>query len=339
MSTPLAAPTATDHALADLVLVRMILPSKKPVGPTVVRRDLSKLLGTDLAAGAFNDLRTELAAAGWLSSGNRNTFTVTPAGRARALEFLGVAELPSRVNWTAVVAKHLFPKAAGLSADEAAKLNDGDKLAALVLKRKYDLPAGTGSTVSQALEAIVCKRLGFARETTLNGLLSAVLSDLVGSERLTKETLTKQVPLFETGLTAATADAGRRKLVRDWLEGVRPAPQPRREEGTPAPEPFDLAAFAATVQALAAKSPPEHRFHDNKVFISALWRATQDEPSFPRLGLPEFKHRLVEANAQDLLHLSRADLVSAMDPQLLAESETRYLNAAFHFVLVAGDHP
>jgi hypothetical protein len=339
VSTPLAAPTATDNALADLVLVRMILPSKKPVGPLVVRRDLGKLLGTDLPTAAFNDLRTELAAAGFLSSGNRNTFTVTDAGRARALEFLGVAELPSRVNWSTVIAKYLFPRAAGLSADASAKLNDGDKLAALVLKRKYDLPADTGSTVSQALEAIVCKRLAFAHETTLNGLLTAVLSDLVGSERLTKETLTKQVPLFETGLTAVTADAARRKLVRDWLGGItrplRSTPLPER----PAPEPFDLAAFAATVRALAAKSPPDHRFHDNKVFISALWRATQDEPSFPRLGLPEFKHRLVDANAQNLLHLSRADLVSAMDPHLLAESETLYLNAAFHFVLVDGDHP
>ena len=90
---------------------------------------------------------------------------------------------------------------------------------------------------------------------------------------------------------------------------------------------------------LAAKSPSEDRFHDNKVFIAALWRATQEEPSFPRLALAEFKQRLVEANSQNLLHLSRADLVQAMDPQLVAESETGYLNAAFHFVLVEGDLP
>ena len=45
-----------------------------------------------------------------------------------------------------------------------------------------------------------------------------------------------------------------------------------------------------------------------------------------------FKQRLVEANSKGLLRLSRADLVSAMDPELVAESETRYLNARFHFV-------
>ena len=39
----------------------------------------------------------------------------------------------------------------------------------------------------------------------------------MGSEHLSKEKLVKQLPLFETGLTAATADAARRKVVRDWL--------------------------------------------------------------------------------------------------------------------------
>jgi hypothetical protein len=66
---------------------------------------------------------------------------------------------------------------------------------------------------------------------------------------------------------------------------------------------------------------------------------TQDEPSFPRLSLPEFKQRLIEANSQGLLHLSRADLVSAMDPQLVAESEAPHLNATFHFVLLEEDRP
>ena len=126
-------------------------------------------------------------------------------------------------------------------------------------------------------------------------------------------------------------------MVRDWLGGAPTADAPQPE--SPPAEPFDLPAFAATVRALAASSPPEDRFHDNKVFIAALWRATQREPNFPRLSLPEFKQRLVEANSQNLLHLSRADLVQAMDPQLVADSETVYLNATFHFVLLEGDRP
>ena len=64
------------------------------------------------------------------------------------------------------IAKYLFPKAAGLSASAAAKLDNGDKLAALLLKRKYRLASGAGSTINQVLEAVVCKELGVPEETT-----------------------------------------------------------------------------------------------------------------------------------------------------------------------------
>ncbi len=337
MTTAIAA--QPDTAVANLVLVRMALPSKKPVAPSLVRKDVGKLVNADFSAAAFDELRNALAAEGFLAKGKRNTFALTDAGRERALRFLGVDELPARMNWSIVIAKHLFPRAAGFSADAAAKLDSGDKLAAFALKRKYDLAAGAGSTVNQVLEAVVCKQLGFSDETTLDGLLCAVLSRLMGSERLTKEQLIRQLPLFETGLAADKADAIRCKVVRDWL-GAATIPSQPVEQPEPRPaEPFDLPVFAATVRALGAGSPPQDRFHDNKVFIAALWRASQREPNFPRLSLAEFKQRLVEANSHNLLHLSRADLVQAMDPQLVADSETEYLNATFHFVLLEGDHP
>ena len=337
MTTGLATSPATETAIADLVLVRMSLPSKKPVGASAVRKDLGKLLGSELPAAAFDELRRELASAGFLNQGKRNTFTLTDAGRERALRFLGIAELPPRMNWLTIIAKFLFSRAAGLSPDAADKLDNGDKLAAFLLKRKYGLAPGRLHG-QPSTGGLVCKQLGFAGETTLEGLLCAVLSRVTGSEGLKKEQLVKQLPLFETGLTATKADAVRCKVVRDWLGGA--APQRPRPAPEPIPvEPFDLAAFAATVRALGHKSPPEDRFHDNKVFIAAIWRATEQEPSFPRLSLSEFKQRLVEANSQNLLHLSRADLVSAMDPHLVAESETVHLNATFHFVLLEGDHP
>jgi hypothetical protein len=304
-----------------------------------VRKDVCKLLNADFSTTEFEELRNELASAGFLARGKRDTYALTDAGRERALRLLGVAELPSRTKWSTVIARYLFPQAAGLSADAASRLDSWDQLAAFLLKRKYGLAPGAGSTVNQVLEALVCKQLGFADETTLAGLLCAVISRLIGSERLSREKLLKQLPLFETGLTAAKAEVVRRKAVRDWLEGAPATPRPpHRPEPLP-PEPFDLPTFAATVRALAATSPPEDRFHDNKVFIAALWRTSQREPNFPRLSLPEFKQRLVEANSHDLLHLSRADLVQAMDPQLVADSETPYLNATFHFVLLEGDRP
>ena len=132
-----------------------------------MREDVGKLLDSGLSAAEFDDLRSELASAGFLTKGKRNSYALTDAGRERSLHFLGIAEFPSRTNWSTVIAKYLFPKAAGLSANAAAKLDNGDKLAAFILKRKYGLSAGAGSTINQVLEAVVCKELGFPDETTL----------------------------------------------------------------------------------------------------------------------------------------------------------------------------
>jgi hypothetical protein len=332
LTTTLAAPPT--HGVADLLLVRMALPNATPKS---VREDIGKLLNEGLSPAVFEELRSELTAAGFLTRGKRGTFALTDRGRERGLQFLGQPELPPGTTWSTVISKYLFPKAAGLSDNAAAKLDKADKLAPFFLKRKYGLGIGTGSTLNQVAEAIVCKELGFTEETTLQGLLCAVLSRLLGSERLPKEKLVKQLPLVKTGLTTASVEAMRRKLVQDWMDGATKRVAPLAP--VPSPEPFDLPAFAATVKALAAHSPPEDRFHGNKVFIAALWRASQREPSFQHISLPAFKQRLVEANAQHLLHLSRADFVQAMDPHLVAESETVYLNATFHFVLLEGDRP
>ncbi len=329
MTTATAA-TATVPTLADLVLVRMALPSNTPKR---VRDDVGKLFEQGFREDTFDEVRNELAAAGHLTKGKRNTFAVTDAGRAEVLHILDVPELPPKTNWANVVAKYLLPRATGLSAEAAARLKTADGLAAFYLAGKYDLGRRAGGSVDKVLEAVACRELGFPEETTLAGLLEAVLNKLIGSDRrLTRKELKAQLPLFETGFSGPKlkADEIRQRLVRDWL-----ADRPRDEDPRQV-EAFDLPAFAATVLALARVSPPAERFHDNKAFIAPLWRAGQREPNFPRLSLDEFKQRLLEANAAGLLHLSRADLVQAMDPRLVAESETAYLNATFHFVLLEG---
>ncbi len=84
----------------------------------------------------------------------------------------------------------------------------------------------------------------------------------------------------------------------------------------------------------AARVCPTGRFGDNKVFIAHVWRAVQSDPGFATMDLPAFKERLAEANNARLLDLSRADLVQAMDPEDVRESEVHYLNATFHFVRI-----
>ncbi|HEY0189663.1 MAG TPA: hypothetical protein VGC42_00980 [Kofleriaceae bacterium] len=75
------------------------------------------------------------------------------------------------------------------------------------------------------------------------------------------------------------------------------------------------------------------RFGGEKVFISALWHEVIRHRGLTDLSLGDFKRWLVDANRDQLIDLVRADLVGAMDPQLVAESEIEDLGATFHFVI------
>lgn len=88
------------------------------------------------------------------------------------------------------------------------------------------------------------------------------------------------------------------------------------------------AAFAARVRALLPRVGGAGRFGPRKVFICALWRAMAGAG---RIDL--FKQRLVDCNREGLLALARADLVGAMDPELVRESEIHWRGAEFHFVV------
>ena len=98
------------------------------------------------------------------------------------------------------------------------------------------------------------------------------------------------------------------------------------------PQPaFDLESFAREVLSTAAACRTG-RFGDDKVFVSHVQQAYAERPGSRIREMDAFKRRLVEAHRADLLTLVRADLVEAMDPRDVAASETRYMNATFHFI-------
>jgi hypothetical protein len=98
--------------------------------------------------------------------------------------------------------------------------------------------------------------------------------------------------------------------------------------------------FADVVHRLAVNSPAADKFHDNKVFIEPLWRASQRDESFPMMSLEHFKSMLVKSNAAGLLHLSRADMVSHMDPETVGKSKIEIGGgqATFNFVRIPEPH-
>ena len=296
-------PTTAPSALAgDLVLARLLPAVKRLPGLTKVRNDVARFYRERPSDDRWQETIDELVGAGLITA---KPLGLTDAGRARALDFLGVSELPPRSTWGTIQAKFLLPKALGLTAaseKRRKRIEKADGLAALLLRWRYNLAVPADAS----LVAVVCALLG--KRGGIAALRSLVL------ER--------------------------------WADGEAPRPaagpqlEPRPTAPPDAPElaEFDLPAFARTVRA-AARDCPTGRFGDNKVFIAHVWRRLRDEPGLPPMDLPAFKRRLTEANNAGLLTLSRADLVEVMDPADVRESETRYLNAEFHFVLLEKEQP
>src|SRR5690606_22206608 len=113
--------------------------------------------------------------------------------------------------------------------------------------------------------------------------------------------------------------------------GARAEPRPSTIGATAAAPAIDLPAFARRLPAAAERTTTGH-FGDNKVFISHVWRTLRSDPDLNGMSMEDFKRRLGEANNARLLDLSRADLVQAMDPQDIRESEVAYYGATYHFV-------
>jgi hypothetical protein len=116
----------------------------------------------------------------------------------------------------------------------------------------------------------------------------------------------------------------REALVRMWLAGRAVSEAP-----TSAPEPRSLVADAQA----AANAARAGVFGERKVFISSVWEALRAMPAWASLELDELKAGLVAAHRGGELVLARADLVAAMDPALVAASETRTDGATFHFIV------
>jgi len=94
----------------------------------------------------------------------------------------------------------------------------------------------------------------------------------------------------------------------------------------------DLERWASLILEAAGATP--HKFGPDKAFIAGVLdqlvvRLQPDDPDALRA---EVRRLLPELNRHDLVALSRADLVSAMDPDLVERSAIRYLNAEFHLV-------
>lgn len=307
----------------DLVLVRLATPRKAPYR----RSELPKLLGRYLEHGASAaEVRgileasvERLLAAGHLAP----PITVTPDGRRRAEAAMG-GPIPAR--WATVEARGLVLAALGRPGDKklAARVADAQGLQAVLLSKAHALDAPATPTLAQALDALVWQGLGVANggPLTLEKLrVWALDRSLKGTARGGSRQLARRAAAVATGARGGDPAALRRAVVGRWLTEEAGAHAPAQEE--------------ALVDAVrrAVRDPATPRYSPRDAYIAGVYDALAAHPARRGLSLADFKARLVEAHRAGLLHLARADLVAAMDPELVARSETHYLNATFHFIV------
>lgn len=150
----------------------------------------------------------------------------------------------------------------------------------------------------------------------------------------TKKTSTKKTSTKKTSTSLASVEARLDRLEREVFGTVSAAREPLgARRGAPRhPLPHDLQEFAELALGAAARVPAEGRFPQRrdaaKVFISWVER----ELDTAGYNIDGIRARLVGAGQAGLLSLSRADLVEAMPPRDVEESELTHLGATVHFV-------
>lgn len=319
-------------AVAEIVLARLLVTAANGHLRSRVKRDLAPFfdqrLGAEAWSRAFDEALEELAHSGKIQSPANNRIALAEAGRRAACDFIGPAELPAKLNWPMLRDGYLMPRALGLSPPptrEARKrITTPNGLRAAILRQHFDLPVAEFPTLTQARDALFWKLIGreSAERLTVANVLKHVLNQELDPARPTPAA---EAPkrIAQKVAKARNADASQLRLatLRRWCEAASP----------PASAQMDLAAFAERARA-AARHCSSGRFGANKVFIAHVWRQMRDE--LGGMDLEAFKRRLTEANNARLLRLSRADLVEAMEPRDVEESQTEYLNAWFHFIRI-----
>ncbi|MGO9471007.1 MAG: hypothetical protein ACLQIB_43465 [Isosphaeraceae bacterium] len=344
-------------AIGALVLTRLLPAGEKGETAAKIRTDLEPLLlhrwsGVALAEQVERTIG-ELEANGLATFLRGKTkksapkLLPTPEGRRLALAFLGIDELKPKTTWATLRKLHLPAQALGLTASTDASIKaiaSDPGFKAMMLKQQFHLPAALPPKLDDILDALAWKLIGFegsARKFAIKAVKTALFNRELGNGRETEfKKAASQLLARRIGARRDDSKELRDAIVRGWIDehsnaqtGAADAHRgPASLIAAPQVE-LDLPAFADRVKA-AAGMCTTGRYGSNKVFVAHVFMALQSDPLFQNMSLGEFKDRLAQANNARLLDLSRADLVQAMDPDDVRQSEVQYLSATFHFVRI-----
>jgi hypothetical protein len=253
------------------------------------------------------------------------------------LRFLNLEQAPRALTWKKLKATYLLARTLDLPPTKPvlARLSSADGVRATLLKREHAIADADALSLAQVRDRLLWRQLGVEtdRPFSLSAVQAHLLGKLLDSEAKDPRKAVEQLAARSAGATRVDAEAVRLAVLRQWAlpdsetQVPSEAPTPSTEQDTGSED--SVASFAERVLAVA-RALPSGRFGENKVFISHVWKALQ-----PEWGNREaFDVALLEANRAQHLSLTRADLVAAMDPRDVAESEVRSFGASFHFVVI-----
>jgi hypothetical protein len=308
MSTP-----STDR-IDQLALVWIMVPRKESRASGFSEQLKAFVPGKDERNRLANESIARLRERGLIEPGR--LLQLTEAGRRRTAELLGGASITTGRTALVRAKKILLLRSLDVAPTPAALNTAGTStaLAARIVARQYELDRkkslfvsdpkkkGPPPVASRVVAALARRALG----------MQETFSPLRFGEAFSALFLADPSPTpLEKGATNGHS------------EPATPAVSLRLEECT-------LAEFAQRVRE-ATQSTATGRWH-GAVFISHVWNALRARGNVG-ITFERFKRRLVDAHQKDLIELSRADLVDAMSPADVSDSETAHSSGArFHFV-------
>lgn len=351
-----------EDRLETILLARLSLTAKPP-GLAALAKLTQRFAPTTLAPPAWRDI-VEAALKRMESRG------LIDAARIAKPDALSSRVGPSSAKKWEQWQKSLLPALAlGIRPDDTAgrrKLSLVDGWASAIAARALGFWNGGPPPSSKQLgNALVWRDLGLpgAIEECPPTLRAHFLRKHVAKADGSPSKVLKQLAAQAVRAANADSDALRDALVRQWLTGAAFASADATHVDEPAakpPTPPVIAPTVTTATTPTVTTPPDPTppvatplngaalipaardaaqravdgvFGDRKVFISAVYETLHAQPAFAHLALDDFKRALVVALREGHIQLSRADYVSAMDPKLVAASETRADGATFHFIV------
>ena len=262
--------------------------------------------------------------------------SLTNAGEARCATLFDL-KLPTKKNW-ALLKRHLLVRALtrhGSVSIPAQGIGGAAGLASAVLNHQEALLPRAFPTPIQVADALAWKELG--GDPAVKPSWPATRRLLL-SRRLRAPTGMKEDALLQN-LAAATLEthiatlaALESAVLNRW---VRTQPGPIAKNATDTTAPVALASDGGLddfVHHLKAAYAAEEtvKFGAQKAFIASVFDTICNTAGID--DWPHFREQLLRAHKAGHIRLSRADLVPALDRDLVQRSEIRYQNATFHFM-------